>query len=121
MNKHFLILLATAVVTTYSQSRPTVCSSVDDLCYNGAWLDAPNSKYASFQEIRYALAPTGNLRFKSPKKYLPSGINLIQVNSSQGTTDIISVSLSADISVSVDTRYIGLADKENPLLVKMQH
>ena len=73
MNKHFLILLATAVVTTYSQSRPTVCTDVD-LCYHGAWLDAPNSKYASFQEIRYALAPTGNLRFKSPSKYLPSGI-----------------------------------------------
>ena len=69
--------MATAVVTTYSQSHPMVCrDDVDDLCYRGSWLDAPNSKYASFQEIRYALAPTGDLRFKSPKKYMPSGISV---------------------------------------------
>ena len=72
--------MATAVVTTYSQSHPMVCrDDIDDLCYRGSWLDAPNSKYASFQEIRYALAPTGDLRFKSPKKYMPSGIISIQV------------------------------------------
>ena len=73
MNKHFLILCATAIVTIYGQLPPLVCTNLGEACWHGAWLDAPKSKYASFQEIRYALAPTGNLRFKSPEKYMPSG------------------------------------------------
>ena len=67
----FLILIVIIFASTNSQSRPTICLP-GDICYEGAWIMySENSKFASFQEIRYALPPTGNYRFQSPQKYFP--------------------------------------------------
>ena len=67
----FLILIVIIFASTNSQSRPTICLP-GDICYEGAWIIySENSKFASFQEIRYALPPTGNYRFQSPQKYFP--------------------------------------------------
>ena len=70
MIRKFFILLVTTVVSVYAQSKPTICLP-GDICYEGAWMDSVNTKFASFQEIRYALPPTGNCRFQSPQKYIP--------------------------------------------------
>ena len=71
MNKHILLLTA-SVVLANCQTYPTVCMD-GDVCYRGAWLNSTMSKYASFQGIRYAVPPIGDLRFKSPQKYMEEG------------------------------------------------
>ena len=41
-------------------------------CYQGAWLNSSiGTLYASFQGLRYAQAPVGQLRFKPPKAFVP--------------------------------------------------
>ena len=50
------------------QNNPTICLE-SGACYEGSWKIYGNLKYASFQGIRYAQAPVGNLRFKLPLPY----------------------------------------------------
>ena len=51
------------------------CLEDQNVCYQGSWKDSANgTKFASFQGIRYAEPPIGNLRFKSPQPYkIPEG------------------------------------------------
>ena len=70
MTWKLLIIFASALVGTHCQSRPSVCLP-GEICYEGAWMNSEATQYASFQEIRYAVAPIGNLRFQSPVKYVP--------------------------------------------------
>ena len=72
MNKH-IILLTVYLLHVNCQTYPTVCLE-RNLCYQGAWLNSKASKFASFQGIRYAVPPIGDLRFKSPQKYHEEGI-----------------------------------------------
>ena len=45
----------------------TVCLEGGSTCYKGSFRQTENgNEYASFQGIRYAQVPTGDLRFKSP-------------------------------------------------------
>ena len=56
----------------YAKVNPNVCLETG-ACYEGTWyLDVNDglAAFASFQGIRYAQAPTGNLRFKPPILYL---------------------------------------------------
>ena len=50
------------------QNTPTICLETG-ACYKGSWKIYGTLKYASFQGIRYAQAPVGNLRFKLPLPY----------------------------------------------------
>ena len=50
------------------QNTPTICLETG-ACYEGSWKIYGTLKYASFQGIRYAQAPVGNLRFKLPLPY----------------------------------------------------
>ena len=50
--------------------RPYICLP-GEVCYKGFYFDSETTQYASFQEIRYAMAPTGDLRFKDPVKHVP--------------------------------------------------
>ena len=68
---HFLLLFLPVLANT--QEQPTICID-QGACYKGAWLFSNNSssskRYASFQGIRYAQPPIGDLRFKSPQPYI---------------------------------------------------
>ena len=76
MNKHFFIILVVSNIIPLSQCQtlpPFVCNQDQSSCYMGAWnITDRSSIYASFQGIKYATAPTGELRFKSPQKYAPT-------------------------------------------------
>ena len=71
LNMHILILTF-FIAFAHGKSVPTVCINNNETCYVGAWLDSRNSQpFASFQGIKYAMPPTGDLRFKPPQRYLP--------------------------------------------------
>ena len=50
------------------EDAPNICLETG-ACYQGAWKIYDDLRYASFQGIRYAQAPSGNLRFKPPVAY----------------------------------------------------
>ena len=52
-------------------NNPTICLE-QGACYIGSWITTQNTRYASFQGIRYAQAPIGSLRFKLPQPYMDS-------------------------------------------------
>ena len=63
-----LIILKVAIC----QSSPTICLE-QNACYIGSWINNTlETKYASFQGIRYAQPPINELRFVSPKSYKAS-------------------------------------------------
>ena len=76
MNKHILIILVANIIVQLAQCQtfpPFVCNQDQSTCYMGAWnITEKSSIFASFQGIKYAAAPTGELRFKSPQKYVPT-------------------------------------------------
>ena len=47
---------------------PSICLKTG-ACYQGVWKIYDDLRYASFQGIRYAQAPSGNLRFRPPVAY----------------------------------------------------
>ena len=52
-----------------AQEMPLICLN-SGACYQGSWLASnAGNQYASFQGIRYAEAPIGNLRFRPPKLF----------------------------------------------------
>ena len=55
-------------ILSTSQKLPTICLD-NNVCYEGSWQSLVNSRYASFQGIRYAQPPIGELRFKDPLPY----------------------------------------------------
>ena len=71
-NKHHnsvikMILLLLFVAQVFA-SNPQVCLDNAETCYIGSWLSTSTGlEYQSFQGIRYAKAPIGELRFKAPE------------------------------------------------------
>ena len=64
-----LLLLLLLAYSALSQTSPTICVSQGN-CYKGSWISSDfGIKYASFQGIRYAQPPIGDLRFKPPQAY----------------------------------------------------
>ena len=59
----------------------TVCLN-DHTCYQGGWWNQGSIGFASYQGIRYALPPIGDLRFKAPLPYIPE----------EGTIDVSEMS-----------------------------
>ena len=56
------------------EDAPIICLETG-ACYQGAWKIYDDLRYASFQGIRYAQVPSGNLRFKPPVAYFdPEGV-----------------------------------------------
>merc|ERR1712156_1254453 len=68
---YILMALFLLPATSWCQEPPNVClKELDGPCFTGSWTSTTNGiKYASFQGIRYAQPPVGNLRFKSPQPY----------------------------------------------------
>ena len=60
--KLLLFLLILPILLTIGQSQPTICLS-QGACYLGSWAKTDKgAKYATFQGIRYAQPPIGDLR-----------------------------------------------------------
>ena len=77
---YIFLLISLFPVLTYCQTPPKVCLEGSELCFVGSWISTKNSnEYAAFQGIRYAQAPVGDLRFKSPIAYTYDK-NLIDVS-----------------------------------------
>ena len=56
-------------ILSLAQEMPLICLN-SGACYQGSWLESnTGNQYASFQGIRYAEAPIGNLRFRPPKPF----------------------------------------------------
>ena len=72
MYKHISVLFFIPILCR-SQEYPTVCLEEGGTCYKGSWLISPsnNIRHATFQGIRYAQPPIGELRFKSPQPFHP--------------------------------------------------
>ena len=59
-------------ILALSQDKPTICLE-QGACFVGSWIESTTStsnKFASFQGIRYAQPPTGELRFTFPQPYV---------------------------------------------------
>ena len=67
-------LIFITILIGFSKAQKT-CFDNQNVCYQGSWKDTPQgTQFASFQGIRYAEPPIGNLRFKSPVPYkMPEG------------------------------------------------
>ena len=63
MYKHILLLIFTSSLG-FAEEYPTVCLEQGGTCYKGSWLKSPlnNVSYATFQGIKYAQPPVGELR-----------------------------------------------------------
>ena len=64
----FLSILNHSGAASNLEDPPKICLETG-ACYQGAWKIYDDLRYASFQGIRYAQAPSGNLRFKPPVAY----------------------------------------------------
>ena len=63
-----MILLLLLFVAQVFANNPQVCLDNAETCYIGSWLSTSTGlEYQSFQGIRYAKAPIGELRFKAPE------------------------------------------------------
>ena len=58
----------------HGEIQPTVCLENYGDCYMGSW-STKDIGFASFQGIRYAQPPIGDLRFKPPEPLKPSDDN----------------------------------------------
>ena len=66
-----LVFLAIVFATVQSSEEPRVCLE-NESCYMGSWFKGENgSRFANFQGIRYAQAPTQSLRFRRPVAFEP--------------------------------------------------
>ena len=64
-----VILIFLLPILSLAQEMPMICLN-SGACYQGSWLISnAGNQYASFQGIRYAEAPIGNLRFRPPKLF----------------------------------------------------
>ena len=94
MYKHILLLIFTSSLG-FAEEYPTVCLEQGGTCYKGSWLKSPsnNVSYATFQGIKYAQPPVGELRLNFSMilaqkfhyrhgryDYLPWLVNFIQIN-----------------------------------------
>ena len=68
-------------ILVLSQDKPTICLE-QGACFEGSWIDSTSTstKFASFQGIRYAQPPIGELRFKSPQPYVYEDGKVIDVS-----------------------------------------
>ena len=68
---HFIFfLLVFYVKMGHGEIQPTVCLEDSGDCYMGSW-STKDIGFASFQGIRYAQPPIGDLRFKPPEPLKP--------------------------------------------------
>ena len=63
----FFLLLVFYVKLGHGEIQPTVCLEDSGDCYRGSWSTTKDIGFASFQGIRYAQPPIGDLRFKPPQ------------------------------------------------------
>ena len=67
-----LVYYSAIVQILASTPPPNVCLQTSGACYRGSWLNSSlGNTYASFQGLKYAEAPIGQLRFKPPNAFIP--------------------------------------------------
>ena len=76
----YLICLLSLITVSFSQESPLVCLDTTGTCYQGGWYSTSEIQFASFQGIRYAQPPLGNLRFMPPKPLEDPSIGTIDVS-----------------------------------------
>ena len=55
---------------SFSEFPPPICVELGGACYLGNWKNSSNdTRFASFQGVRYAKSPTNDLRFKAPELF----------------------------------------------------
>ena len=78
--KGHIIYLSALLTTISSQESPLVCLDTAETCYQGGWYPGPITNFASFQGIRYAQPPLGNLRFMPPKSLEDPSLGTVDVS-----------------------------------------
>ena len=64
----------------FAEDNPLVCLD-SGTCYKGGWSSTSSGiQYANFQGIRFAKAPTGNLRFRPPQKLDDENLGTLDVS-----------------------------------------
>ena len=67
MRQLFLLLLP---CLSFGENPPTICVELGGACYLGSWKNSSNdTRFASFQGVRYAKSPINDLRFKAPELF----------------------------------------------------
>ena len=79
MRGHFIFLYSLFAFTS-AQESPFVCLDSTGTCYHGGWYPDPVTSFASFQGIRFAQPPVGNLRFMPPKALEDPSIGTVDVS-----------------------------------------
>ena len=75
MKSKIFVILISVVISKACNAEPIVCIPQGS-CYKGSYLESYEGKqYSSFQGIRYAEPPIGELRFKAPQPYNPGEVD----------------------------------------------
>ena len=98
----FLIILNHSGVSNL-EDAPNICLETG-ACYQGVWKVYDDLRYSSFQGIRYAQAPSGNLRFKPPVAYFDT----------EGVFDV-----SEDLEIGCPQLYYYPTGQEDCLLLNV--
>ena len=103
-----IVLLSLSLLNIFNHSgaskdAPNICLE-RGACYQGAWKIYDDLRYASFQGIRYAQAPSGNLRFKPPVAYFDT----------EGVFDV-----SEDLEIGCPQLYYYPTGQEDCLLLNV--
>ena len=75
MKSKIFALLSSLVTFKVCNADPIVCVPQGS-CYKGSYLESYEGRqFSSFQGIRYAEPPIGELRFKAPQTYNPGEVD----------------------------------------------
>ena len=105
-----IVLLLLSLLNIFNHSGASTLEDAPNIClergacYQGAWKIYDDLRYASFQGIRYAQAPSGNLRFKPPVAYFDT----------EGVFDV-----SEDLEIGCPQLYYYPTGQEDCLLLNV--
>ena len=75
MKSRIFVILISIAISKICKADPIVCVPQGS-CYKGSYLESyEGTQFSSFQGIRYAEPPIGELRFKAPQPYNPGEVD----------------------------------------------